>query len=122
MTLFLCLCSLPLPRVPFDPRHAKQRIEAVPEQQPPGRPEEADRHRAEGQAGGREHDPDVLQRLLQGTAHLGGCVKAVSSSLYAIITGFASPLDGTSLFNCISMTGTYVTALPESLVELVYLR
>lgn len=36
------------------------------EQQPPGRPETAERHRAEGQAGRREHDPDVLQRALQG--------------------------------------------------------
>lgn len=107
---FLCIFSLPLPRVPFDPRHAKQRIKAVPKQQPPGSPEETDWHRAEGQTGRREHDPDVLQRILQGTAHLTGCVKSVSSGLDSIVTRFESPLDSLSLFNC------SLTALLESLV------
>lgn len=113
---FVCVFSLPLPRVSVDPRHAKQWIKAVPKQQPPGRPEKTDRHRAEGQTGCREHDPDVLQRILQGTAHLTGCVKSVSSSLDTIITRFDSLLDGLSLFNCIFIAGMYLTALLESLV------
>lgn len=51
----------------------------MPKQQPPGSPEETDRHRAEGQTGRREHDPDVLQRILQGTAGLAACANSLSS-------------------------------------------
>lgn len=61
--------------MPFDPGYAEQRIQTVPQQQPSGSPEETERHRAEGQTGSREHDPDVLQRVLQGTAHLTGPTK-----------------------------------------------
>lgn len=60
-----CIC-LSLLRLPFDPRHAQQRGENVHQQQPPGRPEETERHRAQSQTGRREHDSDVLQRTLKG--------------------------------------------------------
>lgn len=45
--------------MPSDPGHTKQR-------EPPGSAEETDPHRAEGEAGSGEHDPDVFQRLIQG--------------------------------------------------------
>lgn len=86
----VCIFCLPLPRVPFDPRHTKQWLKTVPKQQPAGSPEETDRHWAEGQTGSWEHDPDVLQWILQGTACLTGCVKSVSSGADTIITRFDS--------------------------------
>lgn len=112
----VCLFFLPLPRVPFDSRHAKQWIKTVPKQQPPGSPEETDWHRTEGQTGRWEHDPDVFQRILQGTYHLTGYVKSMSSGSDIIIIRFDSPLESLGLYNCSFMTGMYLPALLDSLV------
>ena len=74
--------------MPPDAGHAQQRGQDVHQQQSPRCPEEAERHRAEGQTGGGEHDPDVLQRLLQGNgprAHQG-----LANVKHSLIKGGAS--------------------------------
>lgn len=63
---------LSLSRVPFNPRYSKQWSENVHKQQPPGSFKTAEWHRAEGETGSREHDSDVLQRLLQGEHSMRG--------------------------------------------------
>lgn len=70
--LIFC-CSFP--RMPSDTGHAEQR-------KPPGSAEETDPYWAQSETGSREHDPDVLQRLVQGNHPNNPVIKPQKSHGY----------------------------------------
>lgn len=114
-------------RVPFNPRYSKQWSENVHKQQPPGSFKTTEWHRAEGQTGSREHDSDVLQRLLQGEHSTRGAGLTRLSGFCGVLTECQVEWDwNANLTHCeilvLILARWHEVALYESAAERFQLR